>query len=421
MFDVATKTDLKNKRLSQQTVSDTYKNSSKSITSPIEKQNFSVVKSKGIKQGDLILFTTQLAVMLDSGVVLSEALDTIADSTSTGKQAALAQIIYQVADTVKNGEPFSKALATYPKVFNLMFISMVKASEASGKMVEMLNILSGYLSFEFETRKKIKGALTYPIIMVVMSIIATCVMMLFVLPKFIRIYESKGSSLPMITQVLVNFSKMLSNLHVMAIVSTVATIGLMGFYYWARTNTGRKVIDYVKIRMPVIGTMFIDLVITRSMRIMSTMINTGVNLLDSIKIVQNSCDNYFFQKLWADTADRIQDGHQLSESLSIADGQTTATSQNNQATLVNTSKQFGQLRLIAPGIVQMLRAGEKSGKLGYVSDKVSLFYEKKLEASIKIATTLIEPLMVAVLGAIIGTVAIAMLLPVFKISSIITH
>ncbi len=421
MFDVATKTDLNNTRLNNQTAPNTHKNSSKFITSPIEKQNSSVVKSKRVKQDDLILFTTQLAVMLDSGVVLSEALDSIAESTNTGKQAALAQIIYQVADIVKNGETFSKALSRYPGVFNLMFISMVKASEASGKMVEMLNILGEYLSFEFETRKKIKGALTYPIIMVVMSIMATCIMMLFVLPKFIKIYESKGASLPMITQILVNFLKIFSNLQVMAIVSTVATIGLIGFYYWVRTNTGRKVIDYIKIQTPVIGTMFLDLVITRSMRIMSTMINTGVNLLDSIKIVQGSCDNYFFQKLWTDTADRIQDGYQLSESLSIADGQFTATSQKNQTTPVNTSKQFGRVQLIAPGIVQMLRAGEKSGKLGYVSDKISIFYEKKLEASIKIATTFIEPLMIAVLGGIIGTVAIAMLLPVFKISNVISH
>ena len=214
MFDIATKTDLNNTRRNHQTAPDTHKNSSKFTASPIEKQNFSVVKSKRIKQGDLIFFTTQLAVMLDSGVVLSEALDAIAESTNTGKQVALAQIIYEVADTVKNGEPFSKALAAYPKVFNLMFISLVKASEASGKMVEMLNILSGYMSFEFETRKKVKGALTYPIIMVVMSIMATCIMMLFVLPKFIKIYESKGSSLPMITQILVNFSKMFSNLRV---------------------------------------------------------------------------------------------------------------------------------------------------------------------------------------------------------------
>jgi type IV pilus assembly protein PilC len=159
------------------------------------------------------------------------------------------------------------------------------------------------------------------------------------------------------------------------------------------------VIDAVKIRTPVIGTMFSDMVITRSMRIMATMVNTGVRLLDAIRVIQGCVDNYYFQKLWAEVDEKIQDGYQLSESILIAeDGD-----------------------LIAPGIIQMLRAGEKSGKLGEVCDKISLFYEKKLEASIRSVMTMIEPLMITILGAIIGTIAIALLLPVFKVSSVIAH
>lgn len=349
-----------------------------------------------VKQTELILFTTQLSVMLDSGVVLSDALDAIAEQAEHG---GLKMIIMHLAEAVKNGENFSKALAVHPKVFNPMFISMVRASEASGKMVEMLNVLSEYLSFEAETRKQIKGALTYPFIMALMAVAATGTLMFFVLPRFMKIYEAKGAALPKITQILVAFSRMMGNFQVMTTVVTSLIFASAGLYYWAGTSSGRWVIDWVKIKTPVLGTMFIDLVVTRSMRIMATMVNTGVQMLDSIEVIQDSCDNYYFRRLWGAVDDKIQDGYQLSESIQLSPG--------------------GEL--IAPGIIQMLRAGEKSGKLGEVCDKVSVFYEKKLEASIKSVMALIEPLMITVMGAIIGTIAIALLLPVFRISSVIAH
>ena len=349
-----------------------------------------------VKQAELILFTTQLSVMLDSGVALSDALDAISEQA---EQDAFKMIIEEVTEAVKGGEAFSKALAGYPRVFNSMFISMVKASEASGKMTAMLEVLSEYLSFESETRKRIKGALTYPFIMALMAVASTGSLMFFVLPRFMKIYEARGAALPKITQILVGFSKTFSDFRVVTIILTVLIPMSMALYYWAGTPTGRRVIDFLKIRTPVLGTMFIDMVVTRSMRIMATMVNTGVSLLDAIEVMQGSCENYYFQQLWAGTDGKIRDGYQLSESIMISPG--------------------GDL--IAPGIIQMLRAGEKSGKLGEVCDKISVFYGKKLEASIKAVTALIEPLMITILGAIIGTIAIALLLPVFRISSVIAH
>lgn len=349
-----------------------------------------------VKQSELILFSTQLSVMLDSGVVLSDALDAIAEQAEYG---TFKIIIMDVAQKVKSGDNFSKALTWYPKVFNTMFISMVKASEASGRMAEMLNVLSGYLNFESETRKRIKGALTYPFIMALMAVAATGTLMFFVLPRFMGIYESRGAALPKLTQVLVNFSKILGNFQIMTGIVTAAILASIGLYYWAGTLSGRRVIDFIKIRTPVLGTMFVDTVVTRSMRIMATMVNTGVNLLESIEVMQGSCQNYYFQRLWVGVDEKIRAGYQLSESILISPGS----------------------ELIAPGIIQMLRAGEKSGKLGEVCDKVSVFYEKKLEASIRNVMALIEPLMITIMGTIIGTIAIALLLPVFRISSVIAH
>ncbi|MHC4265557.1 MAG: type II secretion system F family protein [Planctomycetota bacterium] len=349
-----------------------------------------------VKQADLILFANQLSVMLDSGVVLSDALDAIAEQCEYG---VLKTVLYEVSEKVKGGENFSKSLASYPKIFNSMFISMVKASEASGKMSEMLSVLSSYLEFENETRKQIKGALTYPFIMALMAVAATGTLMFFVLPRFTKIYEARDAALPKLTQMLVGFSKMLGDFEILTAIFTFITLGSVGLYLWSKTETGRRVIDYTKIHMPILGTMFIDAVVTRSMRIMATMVNTGVNLLEAISIVRGSCENYYFQRLWLNVDGKIRDGYQLSESIILSPGH----------------------ELIAPGVIQMLQAGEKSGKLGKVCSKISIFYEKKLEDSIKRVMTLIEPLMITILGIIIGTIAIALLLPVFRISAVVSH
>jgi len=393
-----------------------------------------------VKQNKLIFFTTQLAVMLDSGVVLSDALDAIVEQSDAG---TFRTVMKDVADAVKSGQSFSASLAPYPKVFNAIFISMVKASEASGKMVEMLRVLSEYLNFEEETKRRIKGALAYPIVMAIMAIVAMGIMMFFVLPKFTKIYEAKGAALPKITQILLGLSGVMTDGRKMMAFVTVVLLISVAIHYWLATANGRRVIDFVKIRLPILGTLFTDLVVTRSMRIMATMVNTGVSLLDAIEVIQGSCNNYYFQQLWSATDKSIRDGHQLSDSIEIAthrgraDSSATGTSGRRFVSLAQASSdarhrgeknkaasvQSGNTlsTLLGPGIVHMLRAGERSGQLGQVSDKISVFYEKKLEASIKSATVLVEPLIIIILGTIIGTVAIGMLLPVLRISSVITH
>ncbi|RKY11547.1 MAG: hypothetical protein DRP65_03970 [Planctomycetota bacterium] len=371
----------------------------KMLTQTIESEQLTAnlpVSDVRIKQAELILFTTQLSVMLDSGVVLSDALEAMAEQLAPG---TLKHIIVDVATRIKSGDNFSDALASYPRVFNSMFISMVRASEASGNMAYMLEILSGYLNADAETRKQIKGALIYPIIMLLMASAATGSLMFFVLPKFTKIYESRGAALPKITQILVSFSQMLGDIQIMATALTTVTAIAVGLHFWYQTTSGQKVLDWMKVRTPIFGTMFVDAVLTRSMRIMATMVGTGVSLLDALAVMKMSCENYYFRHLWAAADAKIRNGYQLSESITLAP--------------------YGHL--VAPGIIQMLRAGEKSGKLGRVCDKVSAFYEKKLQNSIRTTTALIEPLMIVIMGIIIGTIAIALLLPVFRISSVIAH
>jgi len=342
---------------------------------------------------ELIMFTTQLSVMLDSGVVLSDAIAAISEQMKPG---VFRLVVEEIAERLKNGDSFSVALSNYPRIFDTMFVSMVKASEASGRMSHMLDVLAGYLNADADTRKQVKSAMIYPIIMLLMAVAATGSLMFFVLPRFTRIYESRGAALPILTQALVKCSSLLADPMFLATAITFGIMAFFGFSTWKKTPSGQKITDWMMIRTPIFGTMYVDSVLTRSMRILATMVNTGVTLLESIDVMRTSCDNYYFRGMWDSVDARIRDGYQLSDAIIIAPNS----------------------HLIAPGIIQMLRAGEKSGQIGRVCDKVSLFLEKKLQNSIRAATTVIEPLMITVMGFVIGTIAIALLLPVFRISSV---
>ncbi len=349
-----------------------------------------------VKQAELVLFTTQLSVMLDSGVVLSDAIEAIGLQMRPG---TFQNVIEEIAGQIKNGENFSSSLMGYPKIFNTMFVSMVRASEASGRMAEMLEVLSGYLDAEAETRKQVKSAMIYPLVMLLMAVAATGSLMFFVLPRFTRIYQARGAALPKLTQVLVSCSSLLANPLFLACAVTGCFAGYWAFSVWKKTDSGCKMIDWIKLHTPIFSTMIIDAVMTRSMRILSSMVNTGVPLLDALDVMKSSSDNYFFQRLWMHTDAKIRDGYQFSDAVMTCDDST----------------------LIDPGILQMIRAGEKSGQIGQVCDKISIFLGKKLQNSIRVATSLIEPLMITLMGVIIGTIAIALLLPVFKISSVMTQ
>ncbi|MCD4831232.1 MAG: type II secretion system F family protein [Anaerohalosphaeraceae bacterium] len=354
-----------------------------------------IIRGK-VALGELSFFASQLSVMLSSGVVLSEGVEAIAEQTKYGY---FQDVLYKISDRLQNGESFSGALAAYPKIFDSMFVSVIEASEVSGQMPEMLDVLDDYLGSETETRKQIKGALVYPCIMMVVAVLATFTLMFFVLPKFTKIYESRGQALPKLTRMLVSVSKLASNWQSAVMTAAVIAAIVGGLYYWLKTVQGKRVTDYIKIYLPVLGNMFIDTIMTRSTRIMATMLNTGVPLLETLEVVKNSADNRYFRVFWTETCNRVEAGLQLSEAMKAA----------------------SYSELVAPAILQMIRAGEKSGNLGPVCDRVSRFYDKKLKVSIKTVTTMIEPVMIIVMGVIIGTIAIALLLPIFKISSVVGH
>ncbi len=346
-------------------------------------------KAGRIKRDDVISFAHQLAAMIDTGVPLSEALECIAEQC---ENAAFAEVLNEVYSHVQGGGELSAALKQYPKIFPPVMTSLVRASEASGTMGMMLDRVSGYLTKERQTAKKIKNALTYPAIMLIMITGVTVGLLVFVLPKFTTIFAQRGAALPLPTQLLIFLSSAVTEYWWAWLVGIVAAIA--GFVFAGRTERGRRLIDRFKLTCPVLGDLFRKLYLTRAMRTMGTMIDAGVPILDMVAIVRDVTSNRWYEDLWDDLHERMQRGSQLSDGLF-------------------------ESPLIPRSISQMVYAGEKSGRLGVTMNKIAEFTELEFDEQVKTTTSLIEPAMTASMGVIIGFIAIALLLPIFTVGNVV--
>ncbi|MCZ6697702.1 MAG: type II secretion system F family protein [Planctomycetota bacterium] len=338
------------------------------------------------KPDDVIYFTNQLAVMLDTGVSLAEALDScLHESNSPRFDRALRGVIEQV----NGGSEFSAALAAYPRVFPIVYVNLVKASEASGTMGEMLLRLADFLEAQRDMAKKIKGALTYPIVMVVFAIGVTIFLMTYVLPKFTAIYAGKEDKLPVLTRFLMAFSESLVDYGPYAL--GVMVVGGIGMFFFLRKPSGRLWAEAVKLKLPVIGPLMHKTYLTRSLRTLGTMIHSGVSMLEGVQLTASACGSGQYERMWKVVYGRLETGQQLSESLADQDQ-------------------------IPKVVYKMLGAGERSGKLGLVMNRVANFSETELNNSIKTFTSMLEPAIVMFLGVVVGGLVLAVLLPIFTIS-----
>lgn len=348
-------------------------------------------RDKKIRHDDVIFFATQLAVMVDTGVPLADALDCIAEQTV---HTGLKKLVSDLAERVKAGVEFSKALESHPKHFSKLFVALMRASEASGTMGKMLQRVSEYMEQDRDTRKRIKGAMTYPVCMLSFCVLVVIALLAFVLPKFEKIYAGKGAALPMPTQILLSLSGVITGYWYLLILGLAGII--VGVYFYVRTPSGRMMLDNIRINMPVIGPMSRKACLARSLRTMSTMVSTGVGILDGLIITSQVAGNYYYAKIWTDLAEKIKEGSTLSSELF-------------------------KCNLVPRSISQMIAAGEKTGKLSNVMDRVAGFCEDDLKVAVKTLTQMMEPVMIIVMGIIVGGIAIALLLPVFKLSKVITQ
>ncbi|MBT4530499.1 MAG: type II secretion system F family protein [Phycisphaerae bacterium] len=348
------------------------------------------IAQKRVKQDDVIAFCQQLAVMLETGVPLSESLDALMKQT---KQKEFRDVLEGIHKDVCGGDALSKALARRKRVFPRIVVSLVRASELSGTLPMMLERVATYLSRERKTMREIKGAMTYPMIMGFTAVVVTSLIVAFVLPRFAKIYEMRSATLPMPTKILMGISDGLLGTWMYWIPTLVAII--VAGVLWHKTPSGRNFYDWLKLKTPVIGPMFSQLYTTRASRTLSTLLAAGVGVLDAIGICRDVTNNVQFDQLWTEMENDVRNGHPLSDAVF-------------------------ESQYVPSYVASMMASGERSGKLPAVMDRVASFTDEELESRVKSVSAMIEPLMILVMGAVVGGVAIAMLLPIFSMSKVIS-
>lgn len=341
------------------------------------------------RQKHVLDFTTQLAVMMRAGINLRASLDGIADQTD---HVAFRKVIVQLRTDVESGKPFSEAIARHPKLFGPIYVHMVRASEMSGSFSKMLDRIAGYIAQEIETRKMVIGASIYPGVIATMAVGVTVFLLTFVLPRFKQVFEGKEEVLPWATSFLMGVS---DTLRVQWPYILAAFVGLFVLLFvFIKTEIGRYWFDRTKLSVPVFRGMFRSLYISRSLQTMGQLINAGVGMLDTIAITGDVSGNQLYRTMWRGVYASVKQGRKLC------------------APLLKT-------KLLPKAVVQMISAGEESGKLGEVLDEVSAYYAKQLKDQIKAVTSLIEPIMIIVMGSVVGFIAMAIILPIFKMSQVV--
>jgi type IV pilus assembly protein PilC len=341
-----------------------------------------------VRREEVIYFCHQMAIMMQTGVPISEALDSITRQTASIHFKAVLQ---DVTDTVQGGVSLSLALARHQRVFPTLMVSLIQASEASGTMGEMLERISMYLTKERQTLKKVRGALMYPMFMFAVAMLVTVFLLLFVLPRFAKIYENRGAALPLPTQLLISTSNIALTYWYVGVAAIVAAVA--GVIALNRSEGGRRFLDQLKLNLPLLGPLFNQLYITRAMQTMGTMIAAGVPMLEMVSITRRVTQNACYQGLWDRVDEKLRHGAQLSDPLF-------------------------ESSLIPPSISRMIHSGEKSGRLGMVMQRIAEFTESDFDESVKRTTQFIEPVMVCVMGLVIGGVAISLLLPIFSVGRV---
>ncbi|MCC6579202.1 MAG: type II secretion system F family protein [Phycisphaeraceae bacterium] len=349
--------------------------------------NFSISLGPGAR--DVQNFTSQLAVMIRAGISIRAAIEGIAEQAPNLK---FREMLQQMKRDVESGKPFSEALLRYPKTFSPLYINMVKASELSGGFSKMLDRIATYLTQQIETRAMVVGAMIYPGIIGTMAVGTTIFLLTFVVPSFNTIFKGKEAALPAPTRLLNALSAFMLNYWYALLLGAGAVA--WGFVMMLRTDWGRLWWDKTKLTVPLFKKMFRAMYISRGLHTMGQLINAGVPMLDTLAITAEISGNTLYRRLWRAVYSAVKQGKKIS------------------APLMRSP-------LLPRSVVQMISAGEESGKLGEVLDEVSEFYGRELRTVIKSVTAMIEPLMIVAMGSVVGFIAMSIILPIFKLSQLV--
>lgn len=342
-----------------------------------------------IKIDDLVVFSRQLATMVDAGIPLVGALDILGEQMDNKTFGAIIKV---VRTDVETGSSLSDALAKHKKVFSALFINMVKAGESSGMLDEILDRLAEYLEKTSALQKKVQSALVYPAIVTCMALGITLLMLLKVIPVFKNIFADFGAALPTPTMVLITISDALQKYFLLGVIIFVALIMLIGKYI--STDKGRTRFDGMLLSMPIFGILFTKVAISKFARTLSTLIKSGVPILGAFEIVGKTSGNRVVEMAIDNVRANVREGENIAEPLARS-------------------------KIFPPMVTRMVSVGEQAGELEKMLSKIADFYDQQVDASVSALTSLIEPLIIAFLGIVIGSIVICMFLPIFKITSVV--
>ena len=343
----------------------------------------------GVRLKDLAVMSRQFATMITSGLSLVRSL-TILSQQSESK--ALAATLSTVRSDVEAGQSLSSALAKHPKIFPPLMVNMCRAGEVGGFLDETLLAVAANFESEVRLRGKIRSAMTYPVVVFVMAILAVVGMLLFIVPVFTGMFASLGGTLPLPTRILVALSALLRTTAPFLAVGTVAAVVV-----WNRVKHRkgfRAVVDPIKLKVPVFGPLFRKVAVARFSRNLGTMIRSGVPILQSLEIVGETSGNLVLERATTDVQDSVRRGESVAAPLALHP-------------------------VFPPMLVQMLSVGEDTGAMDTMLEKIADFYDQEVEATTEALTSLIEPLMIAVLGSVIGGMIVALYLPIFGVFNLI--
>lgn len=348
------------------------------------------VKAGKAKNDEMVVFTRQLATMISSGITLLDSLEILADQQSN---VAFRKTVKVIAGDVRGGSDFSQALAQHPKCFKSIYVSMVKAGEVSGQLDDILIRLAEYLESAAKLKREIKAAMTYPVISLIMVFGITLFLMIGIVPQFKPIFEQLEVELPALTAGVMDSSDWLvSNWYISLGIGVACFIALGVF---RRSEPGARIIDWCVLKVPIFGSLAQKVALSRFSRTFATLLKSGVPILGSLEIVADTCGNRIIQDAIMNARESVRNGNSLADPLERSP-------------------------VFPPMVTRMISIGEKSGSLEQLLEKISIFYDEQVSTMVKGLTSMIEPLLIGMMGFLVGGIVLAVFLPIFKLQSALT-
>ena len=363
----------------------------------IDEEKSSVVKSatpkikggKKIKSEDIVIFTRQFATMVDAGIPILQCLEALGEQASN---PSFKKTIESIQEDIQLGSSLSAAFAKHSKVFDQLYINMLRVGETGGILSAILDRVAMYLEKSEKLKQKVQAAMIYPAVVVSMALLITTVLIIKVVPTFATIYDSLGQKLPVMTQMLIDLSNVMQHQFIFLVGGLGAII--IGFIKYRQTDAGRLQTDTLALKLPIFGDLICKVSVSRFSRTFSTLSQSGVAILETLDIVGKTCGNRVIELLVDEVKTSVREGESIAVPLSKS-------------------------KVFPPMVTRMIAIGEKSGQLEKMLSKVAEFYDEQVDTAVEGLTKLIEPLIIAFLGVVIGGIVIAMFLPILTLTSAI--